>query len=251
MTLSFAANLQYNHVPMSLSTHEPDTLFSELSHISNPPQFAACFAAHSTRPDFTLKKGNTLFYEGDHVTNFYLVKKGFLKLSRATDEGRESIVYLYGPGSLPGMGVLMSKTLTYTNTAEALTDCQIAVIDFDRFITILSQNPLYMVELLRAYAQRLRYAERRLEIFVLTNVTARIAHFFYESSMRYGVTRQNKLMFPLKLSHQRIADFVGSYRETVTISMKKLIKERAIIYDRGDITISDLAKLESISRRGL
>lgn len=236
---------------MNHSTHDPETLFAEIARISDPPQFAACFATHSSRPSLALKKGSVLFYEGDHAAKFYLIKKGFIKLSRATHEGRESIVYLYGPGSLPGMGVLMSKTLTYTNTAEALTDCQIAVIDFDRFIIALSQDPVYIVELLRAYAQRLRYAERQLEIFVLTNVTARIAHFFYESSVRYGVTRRNKMIFPLKLSHQRIADFVGSYRETVTISMKKLVKARAITYNRGDITITDLNKLKSISRKSL
>ena len=100
---------------------------------------------------------------------------------------------------------------------------------------------------MHVFIQRLNNAERKLEGFVLTDAESRIANFLYDCANRFGEKKGKSVVLPLPLTHQTIADFVGAFRETVTIALKKLEKENIAIVEKGVVTIYDLKKLKKIS----
>ena len=215
-----------------------------LEHIWELPDFASFFKKYAKRPSILVKRGRTVFYEGDEPGKIYFLKKGFVKLYRTSPEGRSTIIYLYGPGSILAVRALTSHDKRLRHTAEAMTNVEIVTVSENDYFELLTENPEFLVDLLHVFIERLNYTERKLEGFILTDTTARVANFFYDLIERFGTVKNNKCELPLILTHQTIADFVGAFRETVTVAVNRLKKEGVLTDERGKITIVNLKKLK-------
>lgn len=226
---------------------------ARLDTIWKPHHFASLFKQYSKRPLQHIKKGTILFNEGDQLERLYFIQEGFVKLYRLSEQGRESTIYLHGPGYILGIRALTSKDSLARHTAEAITDAVILTIVRKDFFDIASEHPECLVDLLAVFIDRLNYTERKLEGFILTDTTARVANFLLECAHRFGKAsainingkNRNVTVLPLPLTHQRISEFVGAFRETVTVALNKLINEDILIVERGIVTILDLKKLET------
>lgn len=219
-------------------------LKNRLNNIWNSPDFSSFFKKYSKRPPLLIKKGKTIFFEGDEPGKLYFVKRGFVKMFRMSPEGRSTIIYLYGPGSMLAIRALTSSDKKLRHTAEAMTDVEVVTISDNDYRDALTDNPEYIVDLLQVFIERLNHTERKLEGFILTDTTARAANFLYDLAVRFGEKKNGKIELPLPLTHQTISDFVGAFRETVTVAINRLKKEGILKDERGKITILDLKKLK-------
>lgn len=219
-------------------------LSKRLHSLYEGADFFSFFEKYAKKPARKYRKGTTLFYEGDPTDKIYFIKSGFIKLYRVSKKGRDAVIYLYGPGSILGLRALTAKDRILRHSADTLTECEINSITRDEYIEILSENPENIIDLMHMFIQRLNNAERKLEGFILTDTLARVANFLYDCAHRFGVKQENLIVLPLPLTHQRIADFVGTFRETATIAINKLEDEKIIKSEKGKITIYDMKKLE-------
>lgn len=220
-------------------------LSARLHSLWREPDFFSFFEKYSKRPARKYKKGSALFYEGDIPNKIYFIKKGYVKLFRISEKGRDAAIYLYGPGSILGVRAIVSKEGVFRYSTEALTDCAINLLSREEYLKILSENPEYIIDLMHMFIQRLNNAERKLEGFILTDTAARIANFLVDCAKRFGEKKGKDTVLPLPLTHQKIGDFVGAFRETATIAINKLEKEKILTIKRGVVTIHNLKKLEN------
>ncbi|MBI2022161.1 Crp/Fnr family transcriptional regulator [Candidatus Daviesbacteria bacterium] len=218
-------------------------LLQRLEKIWDHPDFSEFFATISNSR--LIKKGTIIFNEGDPLDRIYFIEKGFVKLFRLSDEGRETTIYLYGPGNILGVRALTSKDECAKHFAEAITDLKISTITRKDYLKVLAENPEYLVDLLHVFINRLNYTERKLEGFIITDATARVAYFLADCVTRFCKVVSNQTEIPLPLTHQRIAEFVGSVRETVTLALQRLEKEGILEDSRGRIKVLDVQKLKS------
>src|SRR3989344_3172472 len=218
-----------------------------LDHIWQKADFFAFFSKYSPNKEKLIKKHTILFNNGDELTQLCFIKKGFVKLYQLAENGRETTIYLSGPGNVLGIRALTAQNESASHTAEALTDLVIITISRKSFLSILDQHPEHIVDLAHLFIERLNHTEKRLEGFIVTDATARVAHFLHDSALRFGVKVGSGTLLPLPLTHQRISEFVGSFRETVSVVMKRLEKENAISLKRGKIMIPSMDKLLSIA----
>lgn len=231
--------------------NEQNSLVKRLSNIWVAPDFYAFFNKYSKRTPIKIRARQTIFHEGDEPGKIYFIKSGFLKLYRMSPEGRSTIVYLYGPGSILAIRALTTQEKKFKHTAEAITDIEIVSIPEKDYFDAVSKNPEYLVDLLHVFIDRLNYTEKKLEGFILTDTTARVASFLSDVMERFGIPasprgekKNSKVELPLLLTHQTIAEFVGAFRETVTIAMNRLKKDGALEDHRGKITILNIKKLK-------
>ena len=224
-----------------------DKLDNRLQDIWQKPDFNLFFKTYSKSKSHLVKKGTVIFNEGDSLERLYFIKDGFVKLYRLSDQGRETTIYLYGPGNILGIRALTSKDECAKHYAEAITDLQIITLSRKDYMQILREHPEHIVDLLHVFINRLNYTERKLEGFIITDTTARVAYFLADCAERFGKVINGQYEIPLNLTHQRVAEFVGSFRETVTLALQKLEKDRVLKNDRGKITILDIKKLKKYS----
>lgn len=201
------------------------------------------------RPPRLIKKGTVLFNPGDPLQGVYFIKEGFIKLYEMSENGKETIIYLTGPGNLLSLRAIVSKDRTAHQYTEAITDVILYTMSMQELFDILIEHPQYLVDLMHVLIDRLNHAERRVEGFIAGDVTTRVANFLYDSALRFGKSHSKEITLPVELSHQRISEFVGSFRETITVALNRLVKEKIIKIGRGKITILDLEKLHIRSLR--
>lgn len=216
-----------------------------LIEVWKPADFTALFNTFSNRKPLKIKKGDSILHQGDQPDRLYFVKSGYVKLYRLLEDGKDPIVYLCGPGSMIGIRALTSQDRELKHNAQALTDVEIVSIPRQDYIEIVSKYPEYLVDLLSVFIDRLNYSEQKIEGFVTTNATTRVANFLSYVANRFGNKRGKIITLPIPLTHQQVAEFVGSARETVTIAISKLEKEKIIKNERGKIAILNLNKLNS------
>ncbi|MDO8269480.1 MAG: Crp/Fnr family transcriptional regulator [Candidatus Levybacteria bacterium] len=219
-------------------------LSARLHTLWREPDYYSFFEKYAKRPARKYKKGSALFYEGDIPNKIYFIRKGYVKLFRISEAGRDAAIYLYGPGSILGVRAIVSKEGVFRYSTETLTDCEINTVSREEYLKILSENPEYIIDLMHMFIQRLNNAERKLEGFILTDAAARIASFLADCAKRFGEKKGKDIVIPLPLTHQKIADFIGAFRETATIAINKLEHENIITIKGGVVTIHNLKKLE-------
>lgn len=222
-------------------------LQKRLENLWQPPDFTEFFQKIIERKPHVIKKGTIIFNEGDPLNRLYFIHEGFVKLYRVSEEGRDSTSYLLGPGYVLGIRALTSHDECAKHNAEALTDLQVLTISHKEYFETVANHPEFLVDLLHTFIDRLNYTEQKLEGFMLTDATARVANFLLETAQRFCIEQKEPIVLTLKLTHQLIADFVGSFRETVTLSLHKLEEEKIITNNKGTITIINLQKLKDYS----
>jgi len=205
------------------------------------------FKTYSRRPARRIKKGTVLFNPGDPLGGVYFIKEGFIKLYEVSEDGKETIIYLTGPGNLLSLRAIVSREQTAHQYTEAITDVVLYTMTMQEFFAALTEHPEHLVDLIHVLIDRLNHAERRVEGFVAGDATSRVASFLHDAAMRFGQTKGETIIFPVEFTHQRIADFVGSFRETVTVALNRLQKKGLIKMTRSKITILDLIRLHELA----
>lgn len=212
------------------------------------PDFSSFFETNSKRPAYTLKKNTIIFNEGEPLDKLYYIKEGYIKLYRLSDQGRESTIYLYGPGHFLGVRALTSQDECARHNAETITEAKIITMTRKEYLELIAQSPEYLIDLLQVFINRLNYTEKKLEGFILTDTLARVSFFIADCVNRFAKDKKTPIKLPFPLTHQRIAEFVGSFRETITLAVNKLQKEGVLKIDHGKVTILDLNKLNKYAQ---
>ena len=219
-------------------------LHVRLTRIWEPPDLFSFFTKYAPPPR-VFKKGTVLFVPGDPLNGVYFIKEGFIKLYEVSEDGKETVIYLTGPGNMLSLRALIAREQIAHQYTEAITDVKLYAITMQEFFAVLLAHPVHFVDLLHVLTDRLNHAERRVEEFIAGDVTVRVANFLYDTAMRFGQRNGKTVFFPVGLTHERIAEFIGSVRETVTISLHKLEKENLLKLSRGKIIILDFERLNA------
>jgi CRP-like cAMP-binding protein len=108
---------------------------------------------------------------------------------------------------------------------------------------LLTRNPELARRLLRLMVERRLDTERRIESLLSRTVESRVAEFLLDAAQRHGIPDSRGLLIGVKYTHQEIADYVGSTRETVTLTLGDLRRKNLVLFDHRRIVVRDLEAL--------
>ncbi len=185
--------------------------------------------ARMTRME-SVKKRTAIFLPGDPSQQVYLLKEGRVKISRISEEGREITLALLEPGEIFGELDILDD-LPRDTLAEALDDTQLCVIYKELFLAMIRRRPEISFRLTKLIGFRLRRIENRVEDLVFRDVPARLAHLLLELSKNYGKATPRGLLLQIKITHQEMANLIGSIRETVSAVLGEFKKEGLITFE--------------------
>ena len=173
------------------------------------------------------KRNAVVLYEEDTIEFMYMVLSGKVKVTRITEEGKETILALRGAGEFFGEMTLIDGKTTPA-TVSAIEDSLIALISRKDFTTFLLTQEKFLNELLLIFCSRLRDSWSRIEMLNLNNAAQRIRMLLMMLSEESGKKTPEGVTIDVRLTHQNIADMTGLARETVSRVMEGWVKENAI-----------------------
>jgi len=187
------------------------------------------------------KKGQVIFYEGNHPHGMYCIYKGKVKISKLGDEGKEQIVRFAGEGELLGYRSSLSSE-SYKATATAMEDCYICHIPKDKFSDVLNNNSKLSLEVIRLLSDDLKKSEQNLLNISQKPIRERIAETLLNLKKRFGYLEDKKTL-SVVLTRREIGDIAGTTTETTIRTLSDFVKEGSIKLEGKKIQILDYNKL--------
>ncbi len=186
----------------------------------------------------TYEKGSLIFREGNRPFGAYCIVSGSVKMYRLTDEGREQIIRILGPGEMLGLASLFSEE-TYSCSAEALDTTTVCFLEKNALLPLLAKNPTVALNSIKKIGQELVHAEKRIYDFAMKSADERLAETLLEFSTRY--TRNAE--FELPLSRKELAEYIGTAPETITRLLTQFHNQKVIHISGRRIKILNKEKL--------
>jgi CRP/FNR family transcriptional regulator len=194
----------------------------------------------------TLKRGETLFLEGDHAEGFYAVVKGLIKVYKIGSDGREQVLHLVGPGHTFAEAALFGEG-RYPANAEAVQPSELKLIPKRPFVELLRTEPELALKMLASLSHWMKRLLALVETLSLKNVEARLADYIISRAREEGLPMKNGIAVTLDVEKKMIAARLGTISETLSRSLKKL-KDRELIREEGSrIIITNLKALEELA----
>ncbi len=181
-----------------------------------------------------------VFYRPEEVGEvLFILKKGRVQLYRISPEGKKLVIATLGPGSIFGEMALIGQQM-HNTFAEAIEDCQICVMGKTDLERLILERPQVALRVLEITGRRLRAAEERLQDMAFKGIPARLASLLLRLATEQGPEITG-------LTHQDLAESVGTYRETATQVLNDLKAQGLIDIGRKRIRILDEEALQAIA----
>jgi CRP/FNR family transcriptional regulator, global nitrogen regulator len=162
-------------------------------------------------------RNKTIFFPGDPAERVYFLIKGAVKLSRVYEVGEEITVALLRENSVFGvLSLITGNKSDRFYHAVAFTTVELLSMSIEQFDQALKENPELFSIVLRGLASRILQTEMMIETLAHRDMGSRLASFLLILCRDFGIPTSNGITIDLKLSHQAIAEAIGSTRVTVT-----------------------------------
>ncbi len=188
------------------------------------------------------KRGETVYLPADSADGVLLVVSGRIKICHLTPEGKQSILVFVEPGEIFGELALVDPT-NRQEYAEATENCQLVLIPREEVQRCMAVQPDLTMGITKLIGARRRRVERRLRNLLFHSNRERLIYLLIELVEQYGRRAEDGIELGIKLSHQEMANIIGSTRETVTVVLGELQKEGMIRIARRRVKILDLEQL--------
>lgn len=197
-------------------------------------QFGGAFPPVSEAFD----RGKTIFFPGDPAERVYFLTKGAVKLSRVYEAGEEITVALLRENSVFGvLSLITGQRADRFYHAVAFTPVELLSVPIEQVEKALRDNPELSMLMLQGLSSRILQTEMMIETLAHRDMGSRLVSFLLILCRDFGIPTNDGITIDLKLSHQAIAEAIGSTRVTVTRLLGDLRTDEMISIHKKRITV--------------
>jgi CRP/FNR family transcriptional regulator, cyclic AMP receptor protein len=183
--------------------------------------------------------GAVLFVEGQAPRGVYIICSGRVKLSTTSRDGKTLILRIAGPGEVLGLHATVSGK-PYELTGETLQPCQLDFVRREDFLRFLEHHGDACLNAAQHLSQNCQSAYEMIRSLGLSHsVSEKMARLLLEWATD-GEATKDGIRIKISLTHEEIAQLIGTSRETVTRVLSEF-REKKIAQLRGS-TLMILSK---------
>ena len=191
-----------------------------------------------------VKRGATLFRNGETFTALYAIRTGFFKTSITTEDGRDQVTGFQMAGEIIGLDGIVNDQ--HTCDAVALEDAEVCEMPFER-IEELSRE----VNALQRHVHKIMSREIVREhgvMLLLGSMRAeeRLAAFLLNLVQRLHARGFSPLELVLRMTREEIGSYLGLKLETVSRTFSKFAEDGMVEVKQRHIRILDTEALKRI-----
>ncbi|MDJ0851078.1 MAG: Crp/Fnr family transcriptional regulator [Myxococcota bacterium] len=169
--------------------------------------------------DRRIPKHQTIVEEGLPGDYMYVIREGQVKVTKLSGDGREKILELLGPGDFFGEMSLLDGAVR-SASVKSLSETRILALSRNDFLKELRRNPDLAMAVIQELTRRVRQMDEQASSLSFQRVKERTQGLLRRLAKEpFGP--EGRCATPA-LTHQQIADMVGTSRETVTRVVKRL-----------------------------
>ena len=222
------------------STGAPGSVVSMGSAGQGSPTLLEVIRGLSGSSVETIERGKTIFFPGDPAERVYLLRRGAVRLSRVYESGEEITVALLRENSLFGvLSLLTGQRSDRFYHAIAFTRVEMVTAPATSVRRAIEQYASVGLLLLQGLSSRILQTETMIETLTHRDMSSRLVSFLLVLCRDFGVPSSEGITIDLRLSHQAIAEAIGSTRVTITRLLGDLRNEGLVQIDRKKITVFD------------
>lgn len=189
----------------------------------------------------TAKKGTILHNGSADCIGVFVVKNGQLRAYSVSDEGKEITLYrLLERDICLFSAACMMSSIRFEVTIETEKDSEIWIIPTETYHSIMEESAVLANYTCQVLASRFSEIMWLMDQILFKRFDARLATFLLEES---AIENSDTL----EITHERIANHMGTAREVVTRMLKYFQSEEMVSLARGGVHLLDRAKLGKLA----
>jgi CRP/FNR family transcriptional regulator, cyclic AMP receptor protein len=193
-----------------------------------------------------LPAGAILFVEGQNPRGMFILCTGKVNLSTTSREGKILILKTAAAGDALGLSAAILG-MGYELTAETATSCELSFVDRKHFLELMQSDSDVALHTAQSLSRDFQSAYRDMHDLVLTRSSAgKLARLLLSHSPTPGVEACETRLHS-SMTHEEMAQRIGSSRETVTRLLSDLKKKQLIRLDGPTLVIRDRTALQALA----
>ena len=206
---------------------------------------AALADFNTVKSQATYPAGAVLFLEKQDPRGVFILCAGQVKLSISSSAGKTMILRIAKAGEILGLMASMSGT-SYEVTAETLHPCQVSFVRRDDFLRFVTKHPEAYQGVVKQLTTLYSGACEQLRTVGLSaSAPERLARLLLEWTGDPNGPNQGE-QIKLPLTHEEIAEFIGTTRETVTRTLGEFKNRQLVSLQGSTLSIFNRPALEAI-----
>lgn len=187
-------------------------------------------------------KKSIVFNEGSEKEAVYFIQSGLIKTYKTDENGHQHIVSFLKTGDMfPHTGLFHNNP--YPATAETIVPTELLAMPVRPFEHFLTAVPGVSVKMMRVMSEKLLELQAKLQELTGHDVQNRGQSFLLKLAENNGRMKNGKIHIDIPMTHQDIANTIGTTRETVNRLLNQLRKEGIVEMSRSGFVIHDLEAL--------
>jgi CRP/FNR family transcriptional regulator len=191
-------------------------------------------------------KGSLLFVEGEMPRGIFILCSGRAKLTTSSSEGKTLIVKIAEPGEVLGVSAtILGKA--YEVSAETIEPAQLNFIKRDDFLKFLNTNAEACMHTAQQLSEKYHAAQREIRSLGLSQTTSeKLAKLLLDWCDAGGEETARGVRLKVLLTHEEIAQMIGTTRETVTRLLSDFKRKKIIDVKGSSVFILGKDALENM-----
>ncbi len=193
-----------------------------------------------------IPRRQVIYLPGDPGEQVYFINGGRVKTSKVTRDGKELTLAYRGAGQIFGELAVIDGA-PREEMAEAMKNAIITELPVEVFRELLMADTQLCFEFMSEIGKRRRQLETKLEHLVFKDVQAKLAALLLELALEYGQETEDGLQIGLKITHQEMANLIGSTRETISLTLAQFKKKGLLSMNGRTVVLLDQEGLRAVT----
>ena len=191
-------------------------------------------------------KGSVLFVEGEQPRGVFILCSGRAKLTTSSTEGKTLIVKIAEAGEVLGASAAILGT-AYEVSAETLEPGQVNFVKREDFLRFLNAHSEACMHTAQHLSERVQSAQREIRALGLAQTTSeKLARLLLDWCGRSGEETDAGTRLQVLLTHEEIAQMIGTTRETVTRLLSDFKRRKIVAVKGSSVFVIKKGQLESM-----
>ncbi len=186
------------------------------------------------------REGEFIYFEAFNHNNIYFIKNGHIRLGHLDEQGNRVIKDVLNPGDFFGQLSLEKNNLNGEFAQAMKSDVSLCSFTIDNFSNLLKKKPQLAIKYSKLIGLRMKKFENRLVNILQRNAKTRLILFLQQlldEARNPKQISQQEVHIANYLTHEEIAQLIGTSRQTVTTLFNEFRAEGLCNYTRKELQL--------------